>query len=46
MDAYVELAAGLDRPANLRIGGLVGPHGIENDVDRHGSAGLLLSLLE
>jgi hypothetical protein len=37
VDADIEVAAGEDSAANLRLGGLVGPHGIENDVDRHGS---------
>src|SRR5581483_12010574 len=35
VDADVEMASSQDRPADLRVGGLVGPHGIENDVDRH-----------
>ena len=35
VDADVQLAGSQDCPANLRVRGLVGPHGIENDVDWH-----------
>jgi hypothetical protein len=35
VDADVQMAGSQNCPANLRVRGLVGPHGIENDVYRH-----------
>src|SRR5215472_6114400 len=35
MNADVQMAGSQHCPANLRVWGLVGPHGIENDVYRH-----------